>query len=63
MRKPEDYLAQAREAEESARRAHSAVAKHCWRTIAETYRALAAECEGRPANSQRAHGLQIGSGN
>ena len=37
----EEYLARARQADASAKQAHSLTARRCWRVIAEEYRALA----------------------
>lgn len=43
----EEYLARARQAENSAKEAHSLVARRCWQVIAQEYRALAAQSRER----------------
>lgn len=52
MHSIEHYLTMAAQADEAAARAHSVIAKQCWRTIAETYRMLAAE-KAQPGQAQR----------
>lgn len=50
----EEYLARARQAEASAKQAHSLVARRSWQAIAEEYRALAAQSlERNPAAAGR----------